>query len=415
MRHYLKSSLAVLVFLAFAVACGERPSEPQAPGTPAFAQGASGGAKGGNAACPIPADVVVSDEARLRAALSAASSGDVIGLDGMIELTLGSLDIFTDGIVVTCATPGSGVVTAPDFSFVWAFLIGARNVTISHLVVDGSTSDRPFRAHNNGASFVASDLNISDNTVTCGGGCVMSTGVANANITDNYFVSAGGRTGVHLEGQGPRGPDGTQPRLIDGARVLRNTIVTTARYGWPCGFHISGLRVRDGSDVVVAHNVVQGPWANSLSPADLSHSRFEANSLDGADCFGIGVSLNRKTVLSTSNNVFRSNRVTGAGAAGIVVRDGSCGNVFVGNDLQGNADDIGAIFDAPTGANTLVGNKNVVMDNGSYDCDGDEVPDPNIITGRGTVLNDVNLDEIISDAVWPDCEELPDGSKACEW
>jgi hypothetical protein len=377
MRHYLKSSLAVLVFLAFAVACGERPSEPQAPGTPAFAQGASGGAKGGNAACPIPADVVVSDEARLRAALSAASSGDVIGLDGMIELTLGSLDIFTDGIVVTCATPGSGVVTAPDFSFVWAFLIGARNVTISHLVVDGSTSDRPFRAHNNGASFVASDLNI--------------------------------------EGQGPRGPDGTQPRLIDGARVLRNTIVTTARYGWPCGFHISGLRVRDGSDVVVAHNVVQGPWANSLSPADLSHSRFEANSLDGADCFGIGVSLNRKTVLSTSNNVFRSNRVTGAGAAGIVVRDGSCGNVFVGNDLQGNADDIGAIFDAPTGANTLVGNKNVVMDNGSYDCDGDEVPDPNIITGRGTVLNDVNLDEIISDAVWPDCEELPDGSKACEW
>jgi len=48
---------------------------------------------------------------------------------------------------------------------------------------------------------------------------------------------------------------------------------------------------------------------------------------------------------------------------------------------------VGAIFDGPTGANVLVGNVTVVIDNGSFDCDGDGVPDPNIITGPGRVLH----------------------------
>jgi hypothetical protein len=64
-----------------------------------------------------------------------------------------------------------------------------------------------------------------------------------------------------------------------------------------------------------------------------------------------------------------------------------------------NADDLGAIFLETTGANTLVGNKNVVVDNGDFDCDGDGISDPNVITGNGAVLNGVNLGEIVSDAV----------------
>jgi len=34
-----------------------------------------------------------------------------------------------------------------------------------------------------------------------------------------------------------------------------------------------------------------------------------------------------------------------------------------------------------------VGNVTAVIDNGSFDCDGDGVPDPNIITGPGRVLH----------------------------
>ncbi len=47
----------------------------------------------------------------------------------------------------------------------------------------------------------------------------------------------------------------------------------------------------------------------------------------------------------------------------------------------------------------MVDNKGVVVDNGNFDCDGDGVPDPNIITGHGAVLHGVNLGEITSDAV----------------
>ena len=73
-------------------------------------------------------------------------------------------------------------------------------------------------------------------------------------------------------------------------------------------------------------------------------------------------------------------------------------NLFLGNNVQNNADNPGAIFDEDTGANTLVGNKNVVVDNGNFDCDGDGISDPNVITGRGAVLNGVNLGKIVSEA-----------------
>ncbi len=57
------------------------------------------------------------------------------------------------------------------------------------------------------------------------------------------------------------------------------------------------------------------------------------------------------------------------------------------------------IFTSTTGANTLVGNQTVVVDNGAFDCDGDGVNDANIITGLGAVLNGVNLGQIVSDPV----------------
>jgi len=80
------------------------------------------------------------------------------------------------------------------------------------------------------------------------------------------------------------------------------------------------------------------------------------------------------------NNTLRSNVVTSAGTGGVFAKL-ACGNAFVGNSLQGNAGNIGLLFDATTGANTLVGNGTIVIDNGAFDCNGDGVNDPNIITG----------------------------------
>src|SRR3989442_1720998 len=99
-----------------------------------------------------------------------------------------------------------------------------------------------------------------------------------------------------------------------------------------------------------------------------------------------------------SNNTFSSNVVTGAASGGIFARK-ACRNVFVGNNLQGNGSNIGLIFPDTSGANTAVGNPTLVVDNGAYDCNGDGVNDPNIITGAGAVMHGVNLGQVVSDAV----------------
>src|SRR5206468_2851845 len=77
------------------------------------------------------------------------------------------------------------------------------------------------------------------------------------------------------------------------------------------------------------------------------------------------------------NSTFSANVVTGAASGGIFARK-ACGNVFVGNNLQGNESNIGLIFPDTSGANTVVGNSNVIVDNGAYDCNGDGGNDPNI-------------------------------------
>ncbi len=82
--------------------------------------------------------------------------------------------------------------------------------------------------------------------------------------------------------------------------------------------------------------------------------------------------------------------MTGAGQAGGFAPE-ACGNTFFGNNLNGNAGDVGLIFPAQSGANVLSGNQNVVIDDGAWDCDGDGVNDPNIITGKGKVLHGASL------------------------
>jgi hypothetical protein len=244
---------------------------------------------------------------------------------------------------------------------------GMRDIVIAHNTLAGSWVD-PFVLLNAGG------VQILGNTVTCGSDtCLFGSGpgVDGTVVADNSFTSAGSGSGIHLQ-------LGT-----DGSRVERNTIVATAPSGDPI---FGAIRVRDGANVVISGNIVRGPWANSLALADLASSSIEHNDLAGAAAFGIlaraGVSFRS---ISMTDNVFRNNQISGAGSAAIFLSS-ACGNELVGNNLQGNAEDVGAIFDVPTGANIMVGNKNVVIDNGSFDCDGDGVVDPNVITGRGAHL-----------------------------
>lgn len=74
-------------------------------------------------------------------------------------------------------------------------------------------------------------------------------------------------------------------------------------------------------------------------------------------------------------------------------------SVVVGNNLQGNAGEMVLVFDIATGANTYVGNNNVVVDNGAFDCDGDGVNDPNVMAGPGVARRGMSIGLSVSDAV----------------
>ena len=362
--------VAIVTTIASAAACREPTTGPATPGAPAFDIS-------GAAACPTGATFIVTDEASLRAAISAATPGNVIALNGFFALTA-DVAITTPSVTLTCATPGSGLFAPPGFGGLWLLQVLAGGVTVDRLVLDGGQApEGPYVAGTDGTLvFFADTARLTNNRVTCGspnGECAFLVGTRNAVVADNSFASAGSATGIHLQSG------------IDGSRVERNTIVTTAPSG---GELLGGIRVRDGSDVVVADNIVQGPWGNSIATTNLAGSHFEHNRLTGATAYGV-----RFGAVLMTHNAFQNNQITGAGSAAIFVQ-WACSNTFLGNNLEGNGRRPSAIFDATTGANVLVlvGAKNLVIDNGGgFDCDGDGVGDPNIIAGPGRVVHGVTV------------------------
>ncbi len=342
-------------------------------------------------ACPASPTFIVTDEASLRAALAAASPGAVIAIRGMIGI---AADVFvtTPNVTLTCAAAGAGLFAlSPSIDALILVDLGGSGAAIDGLVLDGSAVSV------NGETFFAGDffgpglpvpnVRFSRNTVTCSpGGCTLLAGTSGAVISNNTFTSAGSFTGVHVQ----LGVDN-----LDSVRIEGNTIVATAP---STDFRFGGIRLVGAGHSVIRDNVVTGPWANSLSLAILSTSTITRNRLSGAAIYGIGLTRNPRLTTFVLSSTFSSNVVTGAASGGIFARK-ACGNVFVGNDLQGNGSNIGLIFPDTSGANIVVGNPNVVVDNGAYDCNGDGVNDPNIITGAGAVMHGVNLGQVLSDAV----------------
>ena len=342
-------------------------------------------------ACPASPTFIVTDEASLRAALAAASPGAVIAIRGMVGI---AADVFieTPNVTITCAAAGAGLFAlSPSIDALILVDLGGSGAAIDGLVLDGSAVSV------NGETFFAGDafgpglpvpnLRFTHNTVTCSpGGCTLLAGTSGAVISNNTFTSAGSFTGVHVQ----LGVDN-----LDSVRIEGNTIVATAP---STDFRFGGIRLVGARHSVIRDNVVTGPWANSLSLATLSTSTITRNQLSGAAIYGIGLTRNPRLTTFVLSSTFSSNVVTGAASGGIFARK-ACGNVFVGNNLQGNGSNIGLIFPDTSGANTVVGNPTLVVDNGAYDCNGDGVNDPNIITGAGAVMHGVNLGQVVSDAV----------------
>jgi hypothetical protein len=341
------------------------------------------------AQCPTQADFIVSDEQSLRAAVEAASPGNVIAVAGTIQTTE-TLVFKVDNVTLTCGKPGSGLVARFEGEdpgrFAFLLFVWARNVTVANLVLDGSGAlGGPYGAFRDGMETFAEAPRFTNNRVTCGPlQCALFIGTPGALVLDNYFQATGIETGVHLELRS--GADGPVPiGDIDDSRVERNTIISTGPSPDDAPL-FGGIRAQGGRNVRIANNTVVGPWTTSLSISDLSESVIQGNRFEGAKLFGIGLlppPYEDPSLLVTTGTVFKDNVVTGAGNAGLFL-ELACYNNFLGNSLQGGTPGWrGAVFRPTTGANDFVGNPNVVIDRGSFDCDGDGIVDPNRIRAPG--------------------------------
>jgi len=257
----------------------------------------------------------------------------------------------------------------------------ARGDVVTGLVLDGSQAgDSPLFALNDGVTAFAQEVQFTNNTVTCArfGECVFVAGGTGLVVSDNQFQATDPFSGVHLQANGP---DATVflPIRIDGAQVLRNTIVATTP---SLALRFGGIRVFDADNILIADNVISGPWRNGFSPFRVTNSQIQRNEISGPLVDGIRTSSAGGGALGlVTRSVFSSNRVTGAGRAGVFAQR-ACANRFVSNDLRGNADGLGLLLNDSTGANVVTGvNDAVVLDNGAFDCDGDGGVDSNIITG----------------------------------
>jgi len=375
----MRDRFVIPMLALVAAGCGGSQSEPTAPALQSPVLAASLPQR-----CPTAATVVVTNEAGLLAALASAVPGAVIGIRGTITLTA-TVVVGIPDLTLTCADRGAGLVADPLLAGEYLIDVYAPRVSVDHLVLDGRIAwGGPYHAVNNGVDRFGEMVRFTDNVVYCGGLCVFLQGGRGAVIADNYFeatlVIPSAATGIHLQ-RSNNGVGG------DDARVERNTLIATVPFGAPA---FGAIRIRDGARMVAAHNVIAGPWSNGLAPTNLQEALIEKNSVRGPQDFGM------RWVGGGASSVIRNNQFTGAGIAGGFLR-GVCASLFIGNNLHGNAGNVGLIFDVPTGANTVVGNQNVVVDNGAFDCDGDGIIDPNIITGRGAVLRGQTLGPLVSD------------------
>lgn len=351
MRTHTRAA-SLLFAAAVLAACADQPVTPAARG-PALSLATAKG-------CAASPTVVVHTDPELRAAVASASPGDVIAVSGIIPLD-SIVSITTDGVTLTCAEPGAGLEFAPGYEDVLLDLF-ASHVTVSGLKLDAEYGFAPVVGFTDGRPGHLSGIRLIGNEIGCGYTfCIFFAGVPQMQITDNHFEGDETLFGLQIQGAGTG--------LVVSRNVIENHESYPAVYG--------GIRVRVASDVTITHNEIRD-WSNGIVLTDVYDSRVEHNRIEGSLRDGIDLALILASRISFSGLSVRGNQVSGSGRVGISVR-GACWNTFEGNNVVGNP--VGATFAPNTGDNVYRGSREVVQNDGSFDCDQDGDTDPNRISG----------------------------------
>ena len=365
---------ALIGALATMIAC-ENPAPPTGPNATIASDRAGGG-------CAKRPDFVVTDETSLVNALNAAKPGAVIAVSGFFGISTDVL-ILTDGITITCATPGSGLYALPGGGVYDIIEALANKTTADHLVLDATQAlDGAFVAYVDNVTYFGNNARFTNNTVTCAPtfGCIDDLGGAEMVMSDNHFQADQPLVGIEIQSN----VDVNNNEIFPvGVRVERNTLVATS--AGP-GANFGAIRPYAATKAVIANNEISGPWDHGISFKRGGSSKITGNQIRGVLQYGIRMATNGEV---QRNDRFLANRIKGSGVAGIFVSY-ACGNLFANNDLRGNAGNIGIFFDVTSGANTVRGDDAtgfLITDNGAFDCDGDGVNDPNIIKADDAVVH----------------------------
>lgn len=289
----MRYSTRILVFTVLTLAlaaCEQSPTRPDV--RPSLSSAGEG--------------TVVTNEAELAAALAAAKAGDVIVIEGMIEVT-SEIEVSVGGITLKGKDSGSGLFTAFGSGLVGSLIwVSAHNVTVEKLMLDAEFAGRDGALTASGRG-----MTFKENDVVCSqGGCVLFSSAPMSTITDNHFrsVSSEQWTGVHVQ-------------LSDGTQVAGNTVVAEETTP-PSNF--GAIRVAASSRVVVTDNTVMGPWFHGLAIHALDKSVIEDNEISGAQSVGI------RLTASTADNLVKDNRISAIHVAGLSCRDLSTGGGTAG-------------------------------------------------------------------------------------
>jgi parallel beta-helix repeat protein len=267
--------------------------------------------------CP-PADHVANDEAGLLAAVAAAIPGDVIGVNGTIELDA-ALNLSTEGLTLTCASPGSGLVGASRSNELLS--VEGANITVERLVLDGTQVgtqvggiSRPYTAR--GAAVAP---RLSNNRVICGDACADVWTASDAVVVNNTFVASNANIQY-----------GVQARNTSGSTLIKGNEITTTE---PSIISIWGaIRLIRAPNAEVRENEIRGPWWSGMALAVQDGTVIRDNEIEGAQFNGIRLTW-------VSNSKIIDNEIQNSGEIGILVRsvfEGSVDNTLRKNEIKGS-------------------------------------------------------------------------------
>lgn len=321
--------------------------------------------------CAASPDFVVTSQAQLSSALAAAGAGSTIAVDGVIAVT-GMISIEGDDIRLTCASAGSGLIVASGSSPFALLRVAGDGVQVDNLFLSSvpsvGTGGALHTIFANNFPDPVLRLRLRLNRIRCRNGtCAFLVSAPGAVVSENLVESLGTSSGIHVQGSVALPTDNTV--------VERNNIVAPTVSGSPL---FGSIRVRDGRDLVVRYNATSGAWRNGIALSELDGARIEDNFIRQALDHGILASTNPLSAVSVRNSIFRANRIDGPQAIGISLNL-ACWNRVENNEVSVVGTALRARFESTTGANVYVGNTAAVLDQGSYDCDGNGKTDPNTI------------------------------------